>query len=35
VGYFAPVLAAKRLYKRRRWNYFHQLRVVYRYVFLK
>lgn len=35
VGYFAPVIAAKRLYQKKQWNYFHQLKVVYRYAFWK
>ena len=33
-GFFAPVIAASRLVKKRSWNYLHQLRVVYRYAFL-
>ena len=30
VGYFAPLIAACRLRKKHRWNYFRQLREVYR-----
>jgi len=33
VGYFAPVIAARRLWRKRSWNYARQLRVVYRYAF--
>lgn len=33
VGYFAPLIAACRLSKKPGWNYFRQLRVVYRYTF--
>lgn len=35
VGYFAPVIAASRLYRKKQWDYLHQLRVVYRYAFWK
>lgn len=35
IGYFAPLIAAVRMLKKRRLNYVHQLRVVYRYVFGK
>lgn len=33
IGYFAPLIAAVRMLKKRRLNYVHQLRVVYRYAF--
>lgn len=35
VGYFAPVIAACRLRKKRNWDYAKQLRVLYRYAFGK
>lgn len=35
IGYFAPLVAAVRLIRKRRWNYVHQLRVAYRYSFPK
>lgn len=33
VGYFAPVIAVCRLFRKPSWDYTHQLRVVYRYTF--
>lgn len=33
VGYFAPVIAGYRLIHKRNWQYFRQLRVMYRYAF--
>ena len=36
VGYFAPVIAACRIFRKRQnkpWNYLHQMRVIYRYAF--
>ena len=35
VGYFAPVIAVRRLFKRKSLNFTHQMRVVYRYAFWK
>lgn len=35
VGYFAPVIALKRLRKKHSLNYVHQLRVIYRFTFGK
>ena len=35
VGYFAPAVAACRLFRKPGWNYIHELRVVYRYSFGK
>lgn len=35
VGYFAPVIAACRLFGKPTWDYGRQLRVVYRYAFWK
>jgi hypothetical protein len=35
VGYFAPVIALRRLFKRKTLNFLHQMRVVYRYAFWK
>lgn len=31
VAFFAPVIAIGRLWKKRRWNYIRQMRVLYRY----
>jgi hypothetical protein len=33
IGYFAPVIAARKLWRKRSWNYARQFRVVYRYAF--
>jgi hypothetical protein len=33
VGYFAPVIALRRLFKRKTLNFLHKMRVVYRYAF--
>jgi hypothetical protein len=33
VGYFAPAIAVRRIYKKRQWKYRHQMRVIYRYTF--
>ena len=35
VSYFAPVIAACRIRKKRNWDYARQLRVLYRYAFRK
>ncbi len=35
VGYFAPLIAVCRMIKKRRWNFIHEMRVIYRYVFGK
>lgn len=35
VGFFAPLIALLRLFKKRRLNYIHQMRVIYRYAFWK
>lgn len=33
IGFFAPIVAARRLVLEHSWDYVHQLRVVYRYAF--
>jgi hypothetical protein len=35
IGYFAPLIALIRLIKKRRLNYLHQMKVVYRYAYWK
>lgn len=32
VGYFAPLIALIRMFRKRRWNFLWQMRVMYRYI---
>lgn len=33
IGFFAPLVALFRLFKKRRLNYLHHMKVIYRYTF--